>query len=120
MSSYPVEDALEQAVNKQVTALIGNNDVNLNTIIKMSLMNEYNQVNSKELQDVLARIASNNEVEKYYVEKEYELTYDCGGNIVPIIETKSQLGRRPYNFSIDLFFKFIYFNFSLIHFFKLS
>ena len=82
--SYPVSDALEQAVNKQVNALVGNSDVNLNTIIKLSLMNEYKQVNSKEMQDILAQISSNNHVEKYYVEKEYEMTIDCGGNIINI------------------------------------
>jgi hypothetical protein len=82
--NYPVQDILEQAINKQVNALVGNNDVNLNTIIKMSLMNEYKQVNSKEMEDILARISSNNQVEKYYVDKEYEMTIDCDGNIVPV------------------------------------
>ena len=91
-SSYPVQDALEQAVNNQVTALIGNSDVNLNTIIKLSLMNEMNQVNVKEMEEVLARIASNNDVERYYIEKEYGLTMDCGGNIVSlnIIDAKQE------------------------------
>ena len=82
--SYPVQDALEQAVNNQVTALIGNSDVNLNTIVKMSLISEMKQIDVKEMEDVLARLVSNNQIEKYYIEKEYGLTMDCGGNIVSI------------------------------------
>ena len=90
--SYPVQDALEQAVSRQVNALVGTSDVNLNTVVKMALMEERSQLNAKEMQEVLARISFNNQVEKYYIEKEYELTYDCGGNIVPVnsIETNGK------------------------------
>ena len=79
--NLPVESLVEQAVNKQVNKLVGNNDTNLNTIVKMSLLPE---ISENEYQSILAKIKSNNVMEQYYIEKEYDLTYDCAGNLIPV------------------------------------
>ena len=83
--NLPVESLLEQAVNRQVNGLVGDKDTNLNTIVKMSLLPE---IEANEYQSILAKIKSNNVVEQYYIEKEYDLTYDCAGNLVPVSNDK--------------------------------
>ena len=35
----------------------------------------------------------NNELEKYYIDKEYFMTYDNEGNLIPIVNIK---GHAPY------------------------
>jgi len=81
---FPVVNVIEQSIKNHVNSLVGNNDINLNTIIKMSLMNELNQLPATEKEEVLNRIASSNKVESFYVSTDYELTYDMFGNLVPI------------------------------------
>ena len=82
--NYPVANVVEQAVNNQVNALVGNHDVNLNTIVKLSLMNNMEQIKEDEVKEILNRISSSNKVESYFIQKEYELTYDLDGNIIPV------------------------------------
>ena len=79
--NLPVESLVEQAVNRQVNGLVGDKDTKLNTIVKMSLLPEYD---ANEYQSILAKIKSNNHMEQYYIEKEYDLTYDCAGNLIPV------------------------------------
>ena len=38
--NYPVVNVVEQIVNNQVNSMLGNNDVNLKTIFKLSIMDE--------------------------------------------------------------------------------
>ena len=83
--NLPVESIVEQAVNRQVNSLVGDKDINLNTIVKMSLLPE---ISENEYQSILAKIKSNNVVEQYYIEKEFDLTYDCAGNLVPVSNDK--------------------------------
>jgi len=83
--NLPVESLLEQSVNRQVNNLVGDRDTNLNTIVKMSLIPE---INANEYQSILANIRNNNNMEQYFIEKEYELTYDCAGNLVPVEKDK--------------------------------
>lgn len=79
----PVQSIVEQAVNYQTNALLGNNDTNLNTIVKMSLMSEMEQLDEESIKEVLIKIYDSNKAEHYWIHKEYELTYDISGNIVP-------------------------------------
>ena len=83
--NLPVESLLEQSVNRQVNSLVGDKDTNLNTIVKMSLLPE---INANEYQSILANIRNNNTMEQYFIEKEYDLTYDCAGNLVPVEKDK--------------------------------
>ena len=83
--NLPVESLLEQSVKRQVNSLVGDKDTNLNTIVKMSLLPE---IDANEYQSILAKIKSNNALEQYYIEKEYDLTYDFAGNLVPVSNDK--------------------------------
>lgn len=82
--TFPVASVVEQSVNNQVNALVGNKDVNLNTIVKMSLLHELKPVPKEEMDDILSKIRANNELEHYYIQQEYGLTMDCGGNIISL------------------------------------
>lgn len=77
---FPITSAVEQAVNNKIDSIMGNKDTNLNTLVKMSLM----EVDTDEIQYVLKKMADSNAVEKYWTEKEYELTMDCCGNLIPV------------------------------------
>jgi len=77
----PVQSIVEQAVKSQTNALVGNNDINLNTTVKMSLMSE--QLDEESIKEVLIKIYDSNKAEHYWIHKEYELTYDISGNIIP-------------------------------------
>jgi len=86
---FPVADIVEQAVSSSVNSLIGTNDTNLNTIVKMSLLN----TNSDKISSVINQMLANNRVERYWIDKEYGLTYDIAGNLIPvhiINETKEE------------------------------
>ena len=80
--TYPVENIVEQSVNNQVNSLLGNNDVNLKTIFKLSIMEELGQVDKEDLENVINKIKQNNKTEAYYINKEYELSYDLSGNLI--------------------------------------
>jgi hypothetical protein len=82
MDNFPVVSIVEQSVNNQVNALVGNKDTNLNTIVKMSLINEIKPIDDYKIQSVLYEIVSNNELEKELIEREYALTIDCCGNLI--------------------------------------
>jgi hypothetical protein len=80
--NYPVISAIEQSITKQVNALIGKNDVNLNTLYKLAIMKEINQISEDEEREILQRIKASNKVEDFYINQEYELTYDKSGNLI--------------------------------------
>ena len=82
MENFPVVSVVEQSVNNQVNALVGNKDINLNTIVKMAKINESKPIDDNKLYGVLGEIAINNELEKELIDKEYELTIDCCGNLI--------------------------------------
>lgn len=82
--SFPVASVIEQSVNNQVNALVGNKDTNLNTIVKMSLMNELQPLPHADIIEVINKIRTNNELEHYYIQNEYGLTMDCAGNLISI------------------------------------
>jgi|LauGreSBDMM110SN_4_FD.fasta_scaffold136267_1 hypothetical protein len=79
--NYPVVNVVEQSVNNQVNSMLGNNDVNLKTIFKLSIMEELGQVDKADLENVINKIKENNKTEAYYINKEYELSYDLSGNL---------------------------------------
>ena len=77
---FPVADIVETAVSNQVNSLVGTNDVNLNTIVKMSLLN----TSEEKQKEVVNQMLANNKLEKYWIDKEYCLTYDLSGNLIPV------------------------------------
>jgi hypothetical protein len=93
--NLPVENIVEKAVTNKVNKIVGESDTNLNSIVKMSLLNEpqkgvYNAV--------LQNIYENNKIEQYYVEQEYQLTIDEKGNLIQvnsINDTEKQSKEEP-------------------------
>lgn len=84
MDNYPVRDYIEQTIASQTVALMGNNDINLNTIVKMSLISEIKPMDEAKVKQILDQISSTNKAEKYWIEREYMMTMDSGGNVVPV------------------------------------
>lgn len=90
---FPVADIVESAVSNQVNSLIGTNDTNLNTIVKMALLHP----SEEKMKAVVGQMLANNKMEKYWIDKEYGLTYDIAGNLIPVYgidetEEKGNLG----------------------------
>ena len=81
---FPVKDIVEQSIENNVNKLVGTHDVNLNTIVKMAMMEEVENLDKGKVDEVIAAIRKNNELEKYYIDKEYQMTYDNCGNLVYI------------------------------------
>ncbi len=52
--TYPVVNVVEQSVNNQVNSMLGNHDVNLKTIFKLSIMEELGQVDKEDLLKMLS------------------------------------------------------------------
>ena len=88
---FPVTDILEQAVSKSVNALVGNNDVNLNTLLKMATLNEINPLEPEKIESVLTAIKRSNMMEHYWYTKEMSMTLDTGGNLVPITDSTDNI-----------------------------
>ncbi len=82
--NYPVLDYIEQTIARETVSLMGSNDINLNTIVKMSLMNEIKPMDETKVKQILDQISSTNVAEKYWIEREYKMTMDAGGNLVSI------------------------------------
>jgi hypothetical protein len=79
---FPVQSTVEQSISQQVNGLVGSNDINLNTIYKMSLLNAQGCVDISEMTEVLQKIREANLKEHELIQREYELTYDSAGEIV--------------------------------------
>ena len=85
MDNYPVVSFIEENINNEVNSLIGNNDTNLKTIIKMAKLKDINpDVKKEEFENIITQIHNNNKLMALLIEKEYELTYDHDGNIIPV------------------------------------
>jgi len=87
---FPVESIVDQAVKNQTNALVGTKDINLNTIIKMSIMSEMAHLEEDNIKEVLVKIYDANKAESYWIHKEYELTLDVAGNIVSLPNTNGE------------------------------
>ena len=72
MENYKVESPIERSVNNEVNALVGNNDVNLKTIVKLAIMTAKKQ-EPAELHEIIQKIKECNVYEAGLVYEEYEL-----------------------------------------------
>ena len=113
---FPITDILDQSVSKSVNSLVGNNDVNLNTLLKMATLNEINPLEPEKIESVISAIKRSNVMERYWYEKEMNMTYDIAGNLVPVIidpepnvdvsqneiKTSPNFNASPENFKISL------------------
>lgn len=83
MSNYAVESPIERSINNQVNALIGNDDVNLKTIVKLSMMTAKHQLVNG-LSEIIERIKEGNQMESEMVYEEYELIPDFVGEKISL------------------------------------
>ena len=90
--NFEVESILETMVKTQVNKMVGEKDVNFNTIVKMALLQDVAKSNI-DSDSILAKIKENNEMEKYLLEREFFLTYDNAGNIIEIPNINDQTGQ---------------------------
>lgn len=81
MDSY-IPSKLEESINNQVNKIIPSTDRNLNTILKLALLNEESRVYEDKRQRILDNLKRNNNIEKSAVEQEFAMTYDCRGNLI--------------------------------------
>ena len=70
--------------------MVGNNDINLNTIVKMSLLNEIKPLDTTKILSIIESIYDTNKMEDYFIKTEYELTVDSSGNVIYINEEKDE------------------------------
>ena len=83
--SFPITNPLEESINNQVNSMVGNNDVNLKTIVKMALVEEKcKNLDTGYAAEVLSQMKENNKMEIYFIDQEYSLTYDLAGNLIPV------------------------------------
>ena len=87
MDNYPIVNMIEESIENEVNSLVGNNDVNLKTIIKIARIQDI-KPNAKELEfkNLISQMRENNILQKFLIEKEYECTFDKDGNIIPLLE----------------------------------
>ena len=83
MSNYAVESPLERSIANQVNALIGNDDVNLKTIMKLSMMSAKHQA-PDEMGKIIEQIKEYNLIESELVYEEYELVADFVGDKISL------------------------------------
>jgi hypothetical protein len=88
METFPVDDIIEMAITKSVDKIVGTRDTNLNTIVKMDMLNSMRGVDSEKMQAVIKAIQDNNKVEEHYIHQEYQLSMDSSGNLFYIIDEK--------------------------------
>ena len=88
--NLPVSDIIEQSISNKVNGMVGNNDINLNTIVKMSLLNEIKPLDTTKMLTVLESIYDTNKIEAYFNNNEYELTIDSSGNIIYVNEEQDK------------------------------
>ena len=62
---FPISSVLEKSVSKQVNKIVGDKDTNLNTIVKMSLLNDGSEETLRDYNRLLDKMRSNNEKEQY-------------------------------------------------------
>ena len=88
MDNFPVSDIIDQSISNRVNGMLGNRDVNLNTIVKISMLNEVKPIDKKIVNNVVSSIYENNKMEDFFINQEYELTMDNCGNLVYIENEK--------------------------------
>jgi ribosomal protein L12E/L44/L45/RPP1/RPP2 len=95
----PIVDPIEQAITRQVNHLVGEQDTNLNTILKMSML----RVTEDRVKTLLSTLSSNNLTEAAWYQRELGMTLDPSGNVIEAeeeIEAKEEES-RDHSYSND-------------------
>ena len=75
-----VSSLVEERIAKSVDKLLGNADTNLNTIVKMTMLNYSPETKKK----ICEQIKQHSIMQAYLIDKEFQLTIDKDGNIADI------------------------------------
>lgn len=81
---FPVADPIERSISSTVNSMVGTNDVNLNTIVKIAMMDEIRPLGNDRIRYVIDQMRANNEYEANCIKQEYGLTLDTSGNVVTL------------------------------------
>ena len=81
---FHVESMVEKSIVSKADSLIGNKDANLNTIYKLSLLEEVGLLDEYQKQRVIEQIRKSTDIERKYINEEYHLTMDSDGNLISI------------------------------------
>ena len=81
-----VESMVEKSIVNKADALVGSKDVNLNTIYKLSLLDEVGLLDEDIKKRVIEQVKRASSTEKKYIDEEYYLTMDVAGNLIYIGE----------------------------------
>jgi len=79
---FHVESMVEKSIVSKADSLIGNKDANLNTIYKLSLLEEVGLLDEDKKNYVINQIKKSTDIEKKYIDEEYHLTMDSEGNLI--------------------------------------
>ena len=96
MEQFPVESVIERSIANQVNALIGNDDVNLKTIVKMAMMVDKNIHSDIEylMNGVLNQIKRANKMEHELVQEEYEIETEWAGEKISLYNKPDDEGEE--------------------------
>lgn len=89
-----IENPVEKAVCEKVDAIIGTEFKNFNASVKLALLKDMGVMDEYEVNAIVSKMKKNNELEAQYYDKEFELTHDSSGNIIPLytIDDKQDKG----------------------------
>ena len=69
---FHVESMVEKSIVSKADSLIGNKDANLNTIYKLSLLDEVGLLDEYQKQRVIEQIKKSTDIERKYINEEYQ------------------------------------------------
>ena len=78
------ESNLEKRLNDTADRLIGTRDKTLNTIYKLSLMEEHGLMTKNQIDEIILNLKNNIIKDNDILFSNYELTYDTCGNLIPL------------------------------------
>jgi hypothetical protein len=92
-----IETLVEKNVNSMLDKIFGDKDDTLKAITKLSILNDGSEEMKNKINQTIALIRRNNELEKQMLDDELNLTYDSSGNIIEIYDIKD--GEEKTNFT---------------------
>jgi YD repeat-containing protein len=81
---FYTENTLEKRLNDTADRLIGTKDTLLNTVYKLSLMEEHGLMSKEQIDEILNELRRKNEIEQQTLLGTYALTYDSSGNLFSV------------------------------------
>ena len=80
--SIPITNSLEKKISENVDSIIGTDDINLNTVMKLAQLQSFGTKHSDEIDRIITSLTAGNAAEKYFYEQQMQMTLDSSGNII--------------------------------------